>query len=138
MATIVIPNSGVAEYVAELARKHGVQYVRTADDALAEVITRLADDEIETDETEDLIVALSRAHVIDGEDRVALLYYYLNEKKIRARAAEVLGDSASAERWLQTPLRSIGGVSPASLLNTADGRQLVLDTLGRIEQGIVA
>ena len=62
MATIVIPTSGVAEYVAELARKHGIQYVRTADDALAEVITRLADDEIETDETEDLIVALSRAH----------------------------------------------------------------------------
>jgi putative toxin-antitoxin system antitoxin component (TIGR02293 family) len=62
----------------------------------------------------------------------------IDTARIRARAIEVLGDSESAEHWLRTPIRSIGGVAPGSLLDSADGRQLVLDTLGRIEQGIAA
>lgn len=36
-------------FVAQLARQHGISYVRTGNDALAEVITRLADDEVLTD-----------------------------------------------------------------------------------------
>jgi hypothetical protein len=44
----------ISVYVAELARRHGVVYVRTLHDALAEVITQLSDDEIATDETENL------------------------------------------------------------------------------------
>ncbi len=77
---ISIPTSGIAEYVVNLAQKHGVRYVRTPDDALAEVITCLADDEISTDDTEDLIVALKRAHVIDVDTMVNLLGNYLNER----------------------------------------------------------
>jgi hypothetical protein len=60
-------------YVAELARKHGVVYVRTPDDELADVISRLSDADVVTDETEDLIVALKRAGIINGAEMVSLL-----------------------------------------------------------------
>lgn len=76
-----IPTSGLAEFVADLARKHGVRYARTGVDDLADVITRLADDVVATDRTEDLIVALKRAHVIDGPTMVALLGNYLDERR---------------------------------------------------------
>lgn len=81
MTAMTIPSTGLAEYIAALARQHGIRYVKTANDALAEVITRLADDEITTDKTEDLIVALKRANVIDGTTMVSLLGSYLDEKR---------------------------------------------------------
>lgn len=76
----VIPTTGLAQFIAGLAEKHGVRYRRSADDALADVITRLADDEVVSDETEDLIVALRRANVIDASTMVSLLGNYLEEK----------------------------------------------------------
>jgi hypothetical protein len=79
MINMTIPTTDLANYVAALAREHGIRYVKTANDALAEVITRLADDEITTDKTEDLIVALRRANVIDGATMVSLLGNYLDE-----------------------------------------------------------
>ncbi len=80
IAKIHIPTSGLAKFVADLARKHGVKPTRTPNDALAEVITQLSDDVVITDDTEDLIVALKRANVIDGGAMVALLGNYLDEK----------------------------------------------------------
>ena len=80
MAAISIPSKNLDKYVAELAGKHGVRYVKTANDVLAEVITRLADDVVHTDKTEDLIVALKRANVIDGSTMISLLGNYLDEK----------------------------------------------------------
>jgi NADPH:quinone reductase-like Zn-dependent oxidoreductase len=76
-----IPSVGVGSYIASLAKRHGVSHVRTGSDALADVITRLADDEVVTDETEDMIVALRRANVIDGPTMVSLLGRYLDEKR---------------------------------------------------------
>jgi len=73
------PSTDLGSYVANLARHHGITYVKTSNDVLAEVITRLADDEVITDETEDLIVALKRADAIDGQDMVCLLGLYLDE-----------------------------------------------------------
>lgn len=75
-----IPTHHLADYVASLAEEHGVQYVRTSSDVLAEVITRLSDDEVVTDSTENLIVALKKANVVDGRTMVALLGNYLREK----------------------------------------------------------
>lgn len=68
----------VRQYVAALARRHGVVYAKTDNDALADVITRLASDDVLTDETEDLLVALKRAHVIDGPTMVSLLGRHLD------------------------------------------------------------
>ena len=73
-------NSIFAKYVADLALQHGVAYVRTANDALAEAATRLAGDEVITDDTEDLIVAFKRAKAIDAPTMVALLGNFLDEK----------------------------------------------------------
>jgi putative toxin-antitoxin system antitoxin component (TIGR02293 family) len=58
--------------------------------------------------------------------------------KVIERAADVLGSSDMARQWLQQELRSIGGVPPITLLDTHVGCRLLLDTLGRIEQGIAA
>lgn len=54
------------------------------------------------------------------------------------RAVEVLEDEDAAKKWLKTENRSIGGVTPLSIINTKAGYQLVLDTLSRIEHGVVA
>ena len=54
------------------------------------------------------------------------------------RAEDVLGSEAAAIQWLRRAIRSVGGVAPITLLDTEAGYELVLDTLGRIEQGIAA
>jgi len=59
-------------------------------------------------------------------------------EKILSRASEVLEDEMSARAWIVSKVRSIGGVTPLSLLDTDAGTDLVLDTLSRIEQGIAA
>lgn len=59
-------------------------------------------------------------------------------EKVLARATEVLEDEGAATAWIQHRIRSLGGVTPLSLLDTDAGVDLVMDTLGRIEHGIVA
>ena len=69
----------IDSYVASLAKQHGIAYIKSGNDALADVITRLADDTVVTDETEDLLVALKRAAVIDGPTMVDLLGRHLDQ-----------------------------------------------------------
>lgn len=76
-----IPVSGVKDYVKNLALAHNIVYTKTPGDAWAEAVTRLAGDDVVTDDIEDIIVALKRAHVIDAETMVVLLGNYLDEKK---------------------------------------------------------
>lgn len=59
-------------------------------------------------------------------------------EKVLARTLAVLEDTPSAQAWLVQTNRSLGGEAPLSLLDTEAGYELVLDTLGRIEYGIVA
>lgn len=75
-----LPNSGLAEYITELARHHGVAYVKTPTDELAEVFSRLSDDEVEQDDVSDLLIALLRAGAIDKEDWMELLHRHLLER----------------------------------------------------------
>jgi putative toxin-antitoxin system antitoxin component (TIGR02293 family) len=56
--------------------------------------------------------------------------------RVIARAVEVLGTSEKALRWLNTPIRSLGDQTPASLLGTPEGITSVEDALGRIEHGV--
>lgn len=67
------------QFVASLARKHHVNYVRTTGDALAETATRLAGDEVESDATGDLLVALKRAHKLSDREMTALLVNHRRE-----------------------------------------------------------
>lgn len=54
------------------------------------------------------------------------------------RAVEIFEDKSSAISWLQASNKSLGNVSPLSLLYTELGAKLVTNTLGRIEQGVFA
>jgi putative toxin-antitoxin system antitoxin component (TIGR02293 family) len=52
------------------------------------------------------------------------------------RAVEVFGSENKAMRWFISPNHALGGSCPGELAETAEGRQEVLDVLGRIEHGI--
>ena len=76
-----IPMTGLSAYIADLAKRHDVVYVKTGSSALAQVITRLAGDDGNPDETEKLAIALCRANVIDGRTMVTLLGRYFEETR---------------------------------------------------------
>lgn len=48
----------------------------------------------------------------------------------------VLGSPERLTLWMQTPVASLGGRTPWSLLDTAEGRNDVETTLGRIAHGV--
>lgn len=75
-----IPTSGLEEYIVGLAHRYGVTYLKTPNDELAEVITRLSDDDIEMDDVELLLIALERAGVVANKYVVPLHINYLREK----------------------------------------------------------
>ena len=58
--------------------------------------------------------------------------------RVLNRAIEVLEDEKSARSWVTRENRSLGGESPLSILDTEAGYELVLDTLSRIEYGVVS
>lgn len=76
----MIPTSGLADYITGLAQLHGVHYERTPDDAIADVVAALANDQTKMDQVELLLLALERAGVIPSEDVVPLHVNYLREK----------------------------------------------------------
>ncbi|VEA69508.1 Uncharacterised protein [Serratia rubidaea] len=75
------PTKGVARYVVELARYYNVSYCYNAMDQWADVVTRLAGDEIVHDTVEDLLVALKRAGKITKQEVAKLSVNYLREQK---------------------------------------------------------
>lgn len=62
----------------------------------------------------------------------------LRAAKALAKAEVVFEDRAAASAWLKREIRSLGGVTPVSLMDTDSGFALVMNTLGRIEHGVVA
>lgn len=59
-------------------------------------------------------------------------------ENVLTRALQVLEDEVAAKTWLNQANRSLGGEVPLALLDTEVGYELVLDTLGRIEYGVVS
>jgi putative toxin-antitoxin system antitoxin component (TIGR02293 family) len=55
---------------------------------------------------------------------------------VLARATEVLGTRAAAQRWLARPNPALGGRPPLALLDTSLGWEQVKQVLGRIEHGV--
>lgn len=55
-----------------------------------------------------------------------------------ARSEEVFEDLDASIHWLKSANASLGGATPLSLLDTDIGAEGVMDTLGRIEQGVFA
>jgi hypothetical protein len=74
-------NSTVAAQIRKLAREHHVAYVRTSRDALAHHITRLAGDDVQLDEIEQLLIALQRSGHLSRIEMVKLQAAYLRESR---------------------------------------------------------
>jgi putative toxin-antitoxin system antitoxin component (TIGR02293 family) len=58
--------------------------------------------------------------------------------RVVARGEEVFEDLDACIHWLKSPNASLAGATPLSLLDTDIGAEGVMDTLGRIEQGVFA
>jgi hypothetical protein len=70
------------DYVRNLADFHGIEYVPTATDQWADMVTRLAGDEVRTGPVQDLLLALMRAGKLTKNDMARLLVNYLRERKL--------------------------------------------------------
>jgi hypothetical protein len=73
--------SATATAIRQMAEQHHVTYVRTKTDALAGHITRLAGDDVELDEVEQMLIALQRAGHVSRAELVRLQASYLRETK---------------------------------------------------------
>ena len=71
----------VAEAIRALARRHGVASEPTPLDAFAADISRLSDAETPRDEIADLVVALERAGVLDGDQAIDLYGEHLAQTR---------------------------------------------------------
>jgi putative toxin-antitoxin system antitoxin component (TIGR02293 family) len=58
--------------------------------------------------------------------------------EVAARGAEVFGDREKLLSWINTPSTALGNRTPASLLSSRFGTEMVLDELGRVEHGIIS
>lgn len=56
--------------------------------------------------------------------------------RVIARATDVLNDEDNARRWLNRPMKVLGGQTPLALCATEPGAREVEQVLGRLEHGI--
>ena len=71
--------SATAARIRKMALEHQVAYVRTERDMLAHHITRLAGDDVELDEIEQLLIALQRSGFLSRAEMIQLQANYLRE-----------------------------------------------------------
>lgn len=73
------PLQKTAAAILTLAKRHGVAYTRTANDAWAKDVTRLADDDVTLDEIELLLIELQRTGHLSCPEALKLQVNYLRE-----------------------------------------------------------
>jgi hypothetical protein len=73
--------SATAARIRKMAQKYHVVYVRTPRDVQAHHITRLAGDDVELDEIEQLLIALQRSGHLSRAEMVQLQAAYLREAR---------------------------------------------------------
>jgi len=78
-ATEEIPSGGLGAYVRHLAAVNRIEHKPIPEDALADSFARLSGSGHESDEVEQLLLALSRAGVISRQTRFKLHVAYLNQ-----------------------------------------------------------
>ncbi len=74
-------HQNTATVIQRMARRYGVTYVPTPNDAWAGHITRLAGDSVELDPIEQTLIALQRAGRLSRPRLIELQAAYLNESK---------------------------------------------------------
>jgi putative toxin-antitoxin system antitoxin component (TIGR02293 family) len=57
---------------------------------------------------------------------------------VAARGEDVLGGRQAFLAWMGSPSPALGNRTPASLLGSRFGSEIVLDELGRIEHGVIS
>jgi hypothetical protein len=67
--------------IRRLAERNHVTYLQTANDVLANDMTRLADDDVKLDPVEQMVIALQRAGHLSRVQAVRLQARYLRENK---------------------------------------------------------
>jgi hypothetical protein len=73
--------SAVAVRIRKMAQEHHVAYVEASRDTLAHHITRLAGDDVQLDEIEQLLIALQRSGHLSRIEMVKLQAAYLREAR---------------------------------------------------------
>jgi hypothetical protein len=73
--------SAVAARIRKMAKEYHVAYVRTSSDAFAHHVTRLAGDDVQFDEIEQLLIALQRSGHLSRVEMVQLQAAYLREAR---------------------------------------------------------
>jgi hypothetical protein len=73
--------SAAATIIRQMAERYGVAFRRTKADTLAQHMTRLAGDDVELDEVEQMLIALQRAGHLSRVEAVHLQARYLREAK---------------------------------------------------------
>jgi predicted transcriptional regulator len=73
--------NATAARIRRMAEEYHVAYVRTPRDALAHHITRLAGDDVQLDEIEQLLIALQRSGHLSRVEMVKLQATYLREAR---------------------------------------------------------
>jgi hypothetical protein len=73
--------SATAARIRKMAQRYHVVYVRTSRDLQAHHITRVAGDDVELDEIEQLLIALQRSGHLSRTEMVQLQAAYLREAK---------------------------------------------------------
>lgn len=58
--------------------------------------------------------------------------------KLYSRGEEVLGDIVAFKEWMNSNVTALGNKKPKTFLDTSLGINILMDELGRIEQGIFA
>ena len=66
--------------IRDLAKRHGITAQRIGIDDLADTFARLLDEEVHTDEVEQLVINLARANIISGTKALDLVGEYLSKK----------------------------------------------------------
>ena len=73
--------TAISARIRKMAQEYHVAYVGTQSDALAHHITRLAGDDVQLDEIEQLLVALQRSGRLTRVEMVQLQASYLREAR---------------------------------------------------------
>lgn len=87
-----IPVVGIAAFVRRLAEYAGIASSRDFYSDIADAFSELSDKEVESDQTQDLIIMLSRRGVISSEDGWLIYQAYLNDS-----VAEAVSETAADE-----------------------------------------
>ena len=76
-----ITSGSTEAYIRELAAQHQIVFIPTKLDAFAQDVTRLADDHVQPDEVECLLLGLQRAGHLSRPELIRLQAKYLREAK---------------------------------------------------------